>query len=263
MTGEKKSGPEPQPEPDEKPRQDKPKEDKEKDRDGQPPQPAMPGKAAPPPPPEHLKKFHVKKTGFANYYFNQVEQDRVLKGLAAWGSYEGAGGRWKLTGKVGEATKFEATLTNSGAGLIAGKEAYLQEFSDLSEIRDEPPGSGGLLTAWHHLRLLLTQGPKGFTEFYYLGSESYDGQGETVDVLVGVLAGAESHWYFSRQTGTLVGYDFIRAENQDRCELRFQGPQDFSGRKFPKAIQVRHGDKAPTLYQIEAIDFAAPGNDSK
>ena len=265
LTGEKKKGPDPQPKPEEKPRKDDPKEDKEEKapKDGQPPQPPMRGHAAPPPPPEHLKKFHVKKAGFANYYFNQLAQDRVLKGLAAWGKYEDARGRWKLNGKVGEATKFEATLTNSGAGLFIGKEAYLQEFSDLSELRDEPPGTGGLLTAWHHLRLLLTQGPQAFTDFYYLGSESYDGQGETVDVLVGVLAGAESHWYFGRQTGALLGYDFIRAENQDRCELRFQGTQDFSGKKFPKVIQVRHADRSPALYQIDAIDFAAPGSDSK
>jgi len=47
--------------------------------------------------------------------------DRVLKGLAAWGRYEDARGRWKLTGKIGEATKFEATLADSGAGLVSGK----------------------------------------------------------------------------------------------------------------------------------------------
>ena len=266
LTGEKKQGPEPQPKPDEKPRKDEPKDgpkDSQQPKDGKPQPPPMRGHAAPPPPPEHLKKFHVKKTGYANFYFNQLEQDRVLKGLATWGSYEEARGRWKLTGKIGEATKFEATLADSGAGLFLGKEAFLQEFSDLVELRDEPPGTGGLLTAWHHLRLLLSKGPKSFTDFYYLGSEPFDGQGETVDVLVGALAGAESHWYFSRQTGVLLGYDFIRADNQDRCELRFQGMQDFSGKKFPKVFQIRHADKSPALYQIEAIDFAAPGNDTK
>lgn len=261
LTGEKKGGPEQQPKPEEKPPKGNPKDDQEPKDDK--PQRPMRGHAAPPPPPEHLKKFHIKKTGFANYYFNQLEQDRVLKGLAAWGSYADARGRWKWTGKLGDAQKFEVTLADSGAGLFLGKDAFLQEFGDLAELRDEPPGTGGLLTAWHHLRLLLSQGAKGFTDFYYLGSEPFDGQGETVDVLVGVLAGAESHWYFSRETGGLLGYDFIRAENQDRCELRFLGVQDLSGKKFPKVFQVRHGDKAPALYQIDAVDFAAPGNGAK
>ena len=263
LTGEKKPGPQPQPKPkpDEKPGPGNPPDGQEP-KDGKPQQP-LPAPAATPPAPEYLKKFHVQKAGFANYYFNQLEQDRVLKGLATWGSYTEARGRWKLTGKLGATTKFEATLADSGAGLFIGKEAFLQEFGDLAELRDEPPGTGGLLTAWHHLRLLLSRGPQAFTDFHYLGSEPFDGQGETVDVLVGALAGAESHWYFSRQTGTLLGYDFIRADNQDRCEIRFQGTQDFSGQKFPKVFQVRHGDKSPALYQIDAIDFAAPGSDLK
>jgi serine protease Do len=260
LTGEKKAGPKPQPNPEEKkPKDDKAPKDEKEPPDGQPQTPP-PGHAAPPPAPEHLKKYHLKKTGFANYYFNQLEQDRVLQGLATWGKYDAAGGRWKLIGQLSDQTKFEATLADSGAGMVLGKDAFLQEFGDLAELRDEPPGTGGLLTAWHHLRLLLSQGPKAFTDFYYLGSEPLDGQGETVDVLVGVLAGAESHWYFSRQSGSLLGYDFIRAENQDRCELRFQGLQDYSGKKFPKVIQVRHGDKSPALYQVDAVDFSAPGN---
>ena len=259
MTGEKQEGPRPQPKPPE-PDEKKPKDDKAP-REGQP-EIKQPAHGAPPLP-EHLKKFHVKKTAFANHYFNQIEQERVLKGLAAWGKFDDAQARWKLTGRIGEKSKYEATLADSGAGLFSGQDAFLQEFSDLSELRDEPPGTGGLLTAWHHLRLLLSRGPKGFTDFYYLGSEPFDGQGETVDVLVAGLAGAESHWYFSRQSGTLLGYDFIRGENLDRCEIRFTALQDVSGKKFPKAFKVLHGGLPPVLYHVDAVEFAAPGSDGK
>lgn len=255
LIGEKKEQPPQPPEGDEK----KPNEKKP---DDERPGPRPRGHAAPPPPPEHLKKFHVIKTGYANYYFNQIAQERVLKGLAAWGKFDDAQGRWKLTGLQGEKTKFESTLADSGAGLFLGKEAFLQEFTDLTELRDEPPGTGGLLGAWHHLRLFLSRGPKAFNDFYYLGSEPLDGQGETVDVLVASLSGAESHWFFSRQTGELLGYDFIRAENQDRCELRFTALQTIVGKKFPKTIRVQHADKVPTVFQIDAVDFAAPA-DSK
>lgn len=253
LIGEKKAQPPQPPEGDEK----KPNEKKPDDERRQP----MPrGHAAPPPPPEQLKKFHVAKTGYANYYYNQIAQERVLKGLAAWGKFDDAQGRWKLTGLQGEKTKFESTLADSGAGLFLGKEAFLQEFTDLTELRDEPPGTGGLLGAWHHLRLFLSRGPKAFTDFYYLGSEPLDGQGEAVDVLVASLSGAESHWFFSRQTGELLGYDFIRAENQDRCELRFVALQDIVGKKFPKSIRVQHADKTPTVFVIEAVDFSAPAD---
>ncbi len=262
LTGEKKGPSAPRPKPDDEPPKDGKKPD-DKKPDDKKPQPVKPAHGEPPPPPEHLKKFHVAKTGFANYYFNQLEQVRVLKGLTAWGKFDDAKGRWKLTGNVGEKTKFEATLADSGAGLIQGNDAFLQAFSDLTELRDEPPGTGGLLGAWHHLRLFLSRGPQAFTEFYYLGSEPLDGQGETVDVLVGGLAGAESHWFFSRQSGELIGYDFIRAENQDRCELRFTGVQDIVGKKFPKSIRVLHGNLPPVVYAIDSVNFAAPATDSK
>lgn len=276
LIGEKGAPPSPPPKPDEqkpgdqppgdkKPSEKKPGEKKpgEKKPEREPPKPAKRGHGEPPPPPEHLKKYHIAKTGFANYYFNELEQTRVLRGLAAWGKFDDAQGRWKLTGKISGKATYEATLADSGAGLIQGKEAYLQAFSDLTELRDEPPGTGGLLGAWHHLRLLLSRGPQAFTEFYYLGSEPLDGQGETVDVLVAGLAGAESHWFFSRQTGELVGYDFIRAENQDRCELRFTGVQETARKKFPKAMLVIHGNQPPAVYSFDTVNFAAPAADAK
>ena len=239
--------------------------------DGEPkmPRPSKtPGPHDPPPPPEHLKKFHVEKTGFANYYFNQFEQDRVLKALSSWGDFNDAKGTWKLTGKTANQRAFEASLSEKLAGLvipeIKGKpaEAYLQKFADLTDIQDEPPGTGGLLAALSHLRWLLVKGPKAFTEFYYLGSEPFDGKGELVDVLVATLAGAESHWYFSRETGNLLGYDFIRGENQDRCEIRIDAMQDVAGKKLPKTFRVLHGDQPAVTYQIEQVNLS-PTTDTK
>jgi serine protease Do len=249
--------PQPRPRPGKKP-------DKEP-KEGDPEQPKPMGPHDPPPPPEHLKKFYSEKTGFANYYFNEIEQQRVLKALDSWGKFDDAQATWKITGTIGQAQKYEVKLAENLAGMVipeqSGKpaEAYIQKFADLTEIQDEPPGTGGLLTAFSHLRLLLARGPKAFTEFYYLGSEPFDGKGELVDVLVAGLAGAESHWYFSRETGALLGYDFIRSENQDRCEIRIDAMQDLPGqKKFPKTFRVLHGDQMPSVYQVESVNFAAP-----
>jgi serine protease Do len=260
----------PKPQPSQpKPRQPGKKPEKEP-KDGEPEQPHQPkgmGPHEPPPPPEHLKKFLIEKTGFANYYFNELEQHRVLKALDGWGKFNEAKGTWKIDGKIGADRKYEAKLGNDLAGLVIpqqpGKpaEAYIQKFADLTDILDEPPGSGGLLTALSHLRSLLLKGPKAFTEFYYLGSEPFDGKGELVDVLVATLAGAESHWYFSRETGALRGYDFIRSENQDRCEIRIDVMQDLPAqRKFPKTFRVLHGDQPPVVYHVDHVTFESPAS---
>ncbi|MDB5389804.1 MAG: degP 3 [Planctomycetaceae bacterium] len=234
-------------------------------KEGDPEPPQAKGPHGPPPPPEQLKKFYVEKPGFANYYFNEVQQQRVLKALANWGKFDGAKGTWQITGTIGADRKYETKLGDTVAGLVIpelpGKpaEAYVQKYADLTDIQDEPPGTGGLLTALSHLRLLLLRGPKAFTEFYYLGSEPFDGKGEIVDVLVAGLAGAESHWYFSRETGALLGYDFIRGENQDRCEIRIDSMQDLpSQRKFPKTFRVLHGDQPTVIYHIDQLNLETP-----
>ncbi len=140
---------------------------------------------------------------------------------------------------------FEFTLADKLAGLVVdgGKKAFVQELSADSKFEDEPPASGGLLLAFDHLRRLLVLGSKGFSEFYYLGSEPLDGTGETVDVLFCERYGARTHWYFSRATGLLTGFDTFRDEEVDPCEVRVEGEIELAGRRFPEVFVVRSGDK--------------------
>ena len=58
-------------------------------------------------------------------------------------------GTWTISGTIGADRKYEAKLADNLAGLVIpelpGKpaEAYIQKFADLTEIQDEPPGTGG------------------------------------------------------------------------------------------------------------------------
>jgi S1-C subfamily serine protease len=247
--------PQPQPQPD-KPR-DKP--------DGQPkkrPGPQMPNLRPPAPkPPEHLAKFYVEKQGFTNYYFNELERDRILKGLSALGDYSKETGTWKLGGSLApDSVPFEFTLGDKLAGLTldAGKKAFVQELTPEAKFEDEPPGSGSLLLAMHHLRRLLVLGPKGFSEFYYLGSEPLDGTGAPVDVLFCERYGARSHWYFSRASGMLVGYDTFREDDVDACEIRFEGQAEWNGRRLPELFVVRSGDHEFGRFRMTSSTFGPP-----
>jgi S1-C subfamily serine protease len=252
------------PQPPERPR-DAPK-DEPKDRpEGQPrrrpgPQPPAMRPAAPKPP-EHLARFHVEKPGFTNYYFNELERDRTIKGLSALGDYSKETGTWKLSGTLApDGLSFEFTIHDKLAGLTldGGKKAFVQELSPDSKFEDEPPGSGGLLLAMHHVRRLLVLGPKGFSEFYYLGSEPLDGTGTPVDVLFCERYGAKSHWYFSRATGMLVGCDTFREDDVDACEIRFDGQAEFNGRRLPELFVVRSGDREFGRFKMSASAFGPP-----
>lgn len=244
---------------------DSPKDQPKDKPDGAPKRrPTPPPQANRPPvakPPEHLLKFYVEKPGFTNYYFNEIERDRTLKGLAALGDYSKETGTWKLSGTMPpDAVTFEFTLGDKAAGLTVdgGKKAFVQELSPDAKFEDEPPGSGSLLLAMHHLRRLLVLGAKGFSEFYYLGSEPLDGTGSSVDVLFCERYGAKSHWYFSRETGMLVGYDTFREDDVDACEIRFEGQAEISGRRIPEIFVVRSGDREFGRFKMSGMTFGPP-----
>ncbi|MBS0266592.1 MAG: trypsin-like peptidase domain-containing protein [Planctomycetes bacterium] len=228
----------------------------------QPRQPQMPGQPQPPKPPEHLAKLYVEKPGFTNYYFNQLERDRTLKGLALFGDFSKETGNWKLTAAhtEGDQSPLEFSVNDAVSALLLGaaRQPFAQELSAEAKFEDEPAGSGGLLLAIHHLRRFLVLGPQGFSEFYYLGSEPLDGLGEMVDVLFCERYGARTNWYFSRATGLLVGFDTFRDEEVDPCEIRFAGQVELGGRRLPQLWTVRCGDTAFAKFQLSAVTFGPP-----
>jgi S1-C subfamily serine protease len=258
LTLDKSPRPAENPEPKEQPPGDKPRGR----RGGKPgaPRPGAPARPQGPAPPEHVAKLFVERPGFANYYFNEIERNRALKPVHALGDYSKETGVWKLTGALAaDETTFEFTLADKVVGLTlaGGKQAFAQELG-VAEFEDEPPGTGGLLLAMHHLRQLLIHGPQGFSEFYYQGSEPFDGQGPMVDVLFSERYGARTQWYVSRESGQLVGFDTYRDDDVDPCEIRLDGLTELAGRHLPAVVIVRHADKEYGRFKLEGLKFGPP-----
>ena len=258
----------PEPNPDEKkpddgkPGEKKPEEEKPK------PNPAV---AKPPAEqfPEKYKHMFVRKDGFANYYFNKQEQDRLKPLLDAWGDYSGEGGTWQLAGESADSEAFKLTLATKGLGLDLNGEPFYQAL-DGSDFADEPAGSGGLLVALHHLKLLLTKGSEGFSEYYYLGSEPLDLTGQLVDVIVTSLEGVETRWYFSRPVmdgeqvrfpAAFVGFSCQLQEDRDECEVYFATVRKFGNRSFPGEMVVRVGGREYLRLLVENFNPAASRDD--
>lgn len=249
-------GPRPQP----KPRQPMPK----KDKDGKPEKtPDLP-QAPPSDPhaeakktaiPEQWKNWFVAKPGFANYRFNQLEQDRVFVSLKGLGDFASATGSWRLSGQSMAGDKFELTLAAKGVGLEIRDGAFFQQLED-TDPADEPQGTGGFLIAAHQLRLLLQAGAKGFTECHYFGSEPLDGRGELADVIVTTLGAIETRWFFSRASGLLLGLDSRLLEDAEPCQIRFDGWNDFSGRRLPATWRVTSADKEFATLKVEKAEVA-------
>lgn len=217
------------------------------DKRPQPPKPKGPE------PPAEYAHMLVKKDGYANLYFNNLQQERVLNGLASWGDYSGKNGVWQLGGKDANGLPFAATVSADKAELTWQGKTFTQAF-DGSPLQNLPDGSGGLLVALHQLRLFLTQHGFLFSEFTYLGSEPLDGRGSPADVLTSELTGVHGRWYFSRASGEFVGFDTQLSDDLDECEVRFGPLSDFQGLKFPAQLIVHNGGREVAVFTIESFN---------
>jgi len=207
------------------------------------------------PPPEQWKHLFVEKPGFANYYFNEQEQKRVLNGLGEFASLGALTGRWKWTGQTADKRPFEVTLADKGLGMTIGdNQAFFQPL-DGSDPVDEPAGTGGLLIALQQFKQLVTQGPQVFGVTTYLGSLPLDGNGPTVDVLSTQSGIVLTRWYFHRQEGRLVGWDSSLGGDVDPCSVRIDNLAELNGRRFLAQWTVRHGDRTFATFRNTTVEL--------
>ncbi len=105
-----------------------------------------------------------------------------------------------------------------------------------------PEGSGGMLPALFLWRRLAAAGPEKFGDVYYLGTAPWPGRPELADVLVGIHAGAECHFYFDAKEGLLLGLELYAAPANDPCEIYFLDYRETNGHWFPQRLEVRYGE---------------------
>jgi len=248
------------------------------------PQPIV---AAPPPPPPAVAKLYEAKPGFANFYFNKQERNRLLKTFVANnGDFAGLTGTWTIKGdgkvkdtaatvefKIAEEAdkegKRETTVRYSKGGvdnlyvLQPLKQGLTQE--DL----ESPPDSGGVLVALMHYRQLLALGEKGFpgdgfshggSEPFYLPTDDakpdYTKQRVECEVLATKLGSVPAKWYFSKKDGTLLGGEVSLVEREkDPCELYFSDyKKDTAGRNLPHKIEVRYGKSRFAVINVTTFE---------
>jgi S1-C subfamily serine protease len=206
--------------------------------------------------PDEYKKLFEKKAGYANYYFNKLEQQRVLAGLTPYTSWQGQNGKWILKGQTVDGDKVVIKLLPQALSAQFSKRAPGLQTLDGSDFLDEPPGSGGMLAALQQLKLLFSEGTAAFNDVTYQGSQPLDGRGDTVDVLVTKKSILECRWYFRATDGAFVGFDSLLGSNVDACKIRILKFDDFQGRRFPSRVSVHYGDVEYGTFDFRSIETA-------
>lgn len=247
--------------PEEKPKDAKP-EEKPKDAKPQPkakPIPIGMMPQQPPPMPEHLKKLFEEKHGYANYYFNKQQRDRVLGAWKKRCDLTGLRGTWTLGGERDGGGKYRFELTDAGGLLKLPTQDVPWEAGDNLTDSLLPVQSGGLLPALFVLRRLAVEGPAKLDEVYYMGTAPLAGQSAPVDVLAGLYKKADCRFMFHPTEGHLLAMEFYGDDESDPCEIFFSEYRQIDGRFLPGRIEVRVGDDPYATFKIEEAKFEKTG----
>jgi serine protease Do len=216
---------------------------------------------ADPPVPEIVKKHFVEKRGFANYYFNTLNQNRVWK---AWNAAANIGaGDWTLSGSLENGGAYRLQITDAGATLKPPSSRIEWTATDNLGSSLLPNGSGGLLPTMYLWRRLAIEGLNRFGEVYYLGTAPLISREGLADVLIGTHKGVECRFYFDPDNGRLLAIEMFTDDNSDPCEVYFSDYHETGGRSLPGRMAVRYGDKPFASFSIETIKTEKPGRNEK
>ncbi len=251
------------------------------------PQP-QPGQPQQPRKPETKHPMFEAKKGYANFYFNKLEKDRLVKQIKeTMGDFSTLKGPWEIksAGIVKDKrTTAEFAIIERGAAdgkldvVKATIDGLIYNIAPLdtnqsADVLRDPPNSGGLLMALYLYRQLLVYGEKGFVgdfshggvEPWYLlpqGQDKPDYAKLRVDceVLRTKHAGIEAKWYFStreQDRGQLLGFEVISRADLDPCEVHLADYKKVDGRMLPQTITVKYGDKTYAIFNAPTFTLKA------
>ncbi len=232
-------------------------------------------------------KFFEAKPGFANFYFNRLERDRILKEFQQHGDFSSLKGAWTLDAEfeinqkkapaklvIGDEKDSSGKIVRSLVKLTLGGVAFSLDPLATSQDPDQltaPKDSGGLLMALYQFRRLLVVGVKGFEgQMSHGGCEPFyprplngtappslaDLRVDT-EVLNTEHAAAIAKWYFDKKDHRLLGAEISPVRDEDPCELYFHDFKPVDGRLLPHRIEIRYGNGRFGILTIQKYQLAS------
>jgi len=203
--------------------------------------------------PEELQQYIKQRSGFANYYFNELNRTRVWNAFHdIAGDFAAIRGDWTLS----KGEEFTITLGEAASAIkTVTATTSLDREKDLSE-QLEPQGSGGMLATLHLWRRLLVEGPAAFGDVIYVGKAPLAGHDGLYDVLLGTYDVVEASFYFDPASGELRAVEMAPDPGVDPCEIYLTDYRDVAGTKLPHRMLIRHGDSDFLDLGIESIQFS-------
>ncbi len=178
------------------------------------PQPKRPMPIAKPHPkpapmPAIVKQHFIEKPGYVNYYFNQLNRDRVWKALVAGGDFAAVQGPWTLAGVTGMAEEVKFELSDK----LASIKLPSRRIEDRARWRAGRTARSARQRRIAGCRLACggdcwSLGPEKFGEVTYLGHRAARKVAtRLIDVLVATYRDVECHFLFDPADGQLAAME--------------------------------------------------------
>jgi hypothetical protein len=210
--------------------------------------------------PEVVKQHFAEKRGFANFYFNRQEQDRIWKSWDGRTNFHEKSGPWLFSGELSGGGAFQLTIADDG--IVLKLPSSEQKWVPGDELNSSllPAGSGGLFPALYLWRRLAVEGFARFGDVYYLGKAPLPGHDGLVDVLVGSHKGVECRFYFDPADGRLLAMEMFPDNESDPCEIAFSQYGAIGDHDLPGTILVRCGDEPFGAFSIHQFSVEKKEN---
>jgi S1-C subfamily serine protease len=251
--------------------------------------PGAPSRQPPPSANSPAMKLYEAKPGFANYYFNRLERERLLNAFRKSYRVEGLVGLWQIEGQaeIKQGTfPFQITMHEEASAsddhrggktvvrAVIGNLKYeldpLKVEQDIQPLKD-PPGSGGFLMGLYQYRRLLALGALGFERHCDHGGHApiyssppggqapadWEDQRIDTEILNTEHGPAAVHWYFGLKDQMLAGLEVRFAPSEDPCEIYLSDYRQVDGQPLPHRLEVRYGNDRYGVFTVNRYQFAA------
>ena len=205
--------------------------------------------------PEAIAAWYESRRGFANYFFNRAEQQRIWSRFRNHSKFDSLGSKWTVTGTAENQSPFQLVLDDSQSGLRIGQGIDVLEPDRPLNEQLGPSGTNGMLVALHLWRRLVRNGLTGYGDVYANGAlPLFSESTETYDILVGTLDTTETWFFFDKADGLLRRIEMSADSGTEACVLSLDRYQDFSGVLLPSELRCAPKSRPAIVLQVKQFD---------
>ncbi|MFO1063149.1 MAG: trypsin-like peptidase domain-containing protein [Pirellulales bacterium] len=212
-----------------------------------------------------VKSMLQQRAGFANFYFNRLEQTQLWQRVKELGEFEKLKPVWKFNGKVaGEKTVVQIEVGSGAGKAVIGSRALEVPFADALAEHADRGDEHGLLVALRAWQQLLTGGPEKLGDTIYLGTApvypaytSDLAKVQICDVLQTTWYDALVRIYVPVGSNEPALIEVTGDGSKDPVEVYLDQYAVTDGCRLPRRIRLQYGTEPKLLIAIDETTFAA------